>query len=64
MQGELESLARGRPRNSPVTIKAAGIKVQTHWKRQREFNQVFWYKNVLDALDGYTEALIASFPNL
>ena len=54
----------GRPRNSPVTIRAAGIKVPTHWKRQREFNQVFWYKNVLDALDGYTEALVASFPNL
>jgi hypothetical protein len=47
-----------------VTIRAAGIKVPTHWKRQREFNQVFWYKNVLDALDGYTEALVASFPNL
>ena len=47
-----------------MTIRAADIKVPTHWKRQREFNQVFWYKNVLEALDGYTEASIASFPNL
>ena len=44
----------GRRRHQ-VNIRAAGIKVPNHWRRQREVTGVFWYQNVLEALDTLAE---------
>lgn len=49
----------GRHRHQ-VDIRAAGIKVPSHWRQQREVTGVFWYQNVLDALDAFAEALADS----
>ena len=44
----------GRRRHQ-VNIRAAGIKVPNHWRRQREVTGVFWYQNVLEAFDTLAE---------
>ena len=51
-----------RDQDCPVAIRAAGIKVPKHWRHQRSVQGVFWYGNVLEALDCYIAAYRDAFP--
>ena len=52
-----------RPQDSPVAIRAAGIiKVPKHWRHQRTV-PLYWYNNILEALDNYIEAFKDAFPD-
>ena len=51
-----------RSQDCPVGIRAAGIKVPKHRRRQRTV-PVYWYNNILEALDNYIEAFRDAFPD-